>query len=146
MKKKFILLVTVFIFDFVQAHSPLRKEDANKMVAAYFNKIYGNENRTFLPQDINRKYQIMDIVSDRLLDNGIEDGKIYFCSILGDDSCGIYLVIEQEIPRLLKISSILEYKKILDFMYRNDYPLEALNKVFRFIIDNSEYEQSITVH
>lgn len=119
-----------------------------KMVVADYFDLHNNQTgkTPFKPDDLNRKYEIFELRTKQNVENSIKNGEIYFCAIFGDDLCGVYLLLENDTPKLMRVEDIGDYKIIWDFMYRNGYTLKQVNTCVEFITSNYDYEKSIAVH
>lgn len=128
----------------VSAQGPFKA--AKELVANYFDAKYGSETGRYAPEDLNRRYEILDILTGQPIKNSIENGAVYFCAMYGDDACGIYLLLENDVPELVTVRTLPEYQVFWDFIYRNGYTREQMNTCVEFIVARYEYEVSVTVH
>lgn len=118
---------------------------AKKIVTDYFDK---NRNliTRIMPDDLNLRYKIVDILTLQRVKNSIENGKIYHCSPLGDDIVGIFLLIENDSCKLIQIHDLTDFRAAWDFMCKNGYTIDEINTSINYIINNYEYDLQITVH
>lgn len=134
------LIVTIIFFTMncamfiepVYSKSPLL-DSVKVVVANYFNKIYGNENLLFIPEDINRKFQIIDIITRQSVDKEVKNGMIYHCALYGDDVFGFFVFLENNRLNLLEINNTLQVERARLFMRRHDYTLEQMDRCFDYI-------------
>lgn len=148
--KKIILYLACLTISSIAPAQPIYPKspiDTVKIaVADYFETFYGDERFRYLPDGLNRTYYIYDILNKQRVQNNVKNGTIYHCSVMGDDTCGIYMLYENDTVQMMRIMNIVDYKVIWDFMRRHNYTLEQIDQYIDFITNNFEYEVSITVH
>lgn len=142
--RAFMMFLMIGVFSIQNCNSQTLS-DATEIVSHYFNEVYGEGLQPLVPSDLNRRYEIIDVVTQHRVVDELKDG-IYFCSLIGDDSCGIYLLVEKSHLTLITIKQVSEFKIAWDYMNRNGFDLAQIQNAINYIIQIDAYETSVTVH
>jgi len=151
--KKVKSSIVIFLVGYILYINPVYSQPSlldslKNEVVNDINTIYGKEKnwRSLFPNDLNRRYQIFDILTLRSASESICSGRIYYYSLLGDDQIGSYLLVENNSPKIIRNFDLRDLKETLEFMYRNDYTQEQIIKSIDFIINRYELDMAFTVH
>lgn len=138
------LFISLFFIETVDAQT--LDERVKKKMADWVSEAYPDSYRG-VPHEINCTYEIWNISEDgKRMKSGFKDKKIYYGLPMGDDLAGVYILIEDGKVALVEINDFPDYKKLWDFMYRNNYDMETINRFLDRAIVNYELEKSMTVH
>lgn len=148
-KLSIAFLILGYVLFINPVHSqPALLDSVKNVVVNDFNTICGKEKnwRDLSPNDLNHRYQIFDILTLQSASESIRNGRIYYYSLLGDDQVGTYLLVENNLPKIIKNQNLTDLKKTLDFMHRTGYSQEQISKSLEFIINRYELDIAFTVH
>lgn len=151
--QKIKLLMAILLAGYLSHISPVYSQpqlidSLKNAVVNDINAIYGKDKdwRILSSNDLNRRYQIFDILTLQSASESIRNGRIYYYSLLGDDQIGSYLLLENNSPKIIRNFDLRDLKKTLEFMYRNDYTQEQIIKSLDFIINRHVLDMAFTVH
>ena len=148
-KLSIAFLILGYVLFINPVHSQPALLDSVKMtVSQSINATYDkNKNwQKIAPNDLNLRYEIFDILTLQSAIDSISNGRIYYYSLLGDDQVGTYLLVENNLPKIIKNQNLTDLKKTLDFMHRTGYSQEQISKSLEFIINRYELDIAFTVH
>lgn len=105
---KGIVLVVFLFFNHAVRSEPITLNDnlletVKEAVADYFNATRSHVENPYRADDLNRRFEIVDILTDHPVDSRVENGRIYQCAPYGDDVFSVYVLLEENKPYLLKI-------------------------------------------
>lgn len=149
MKVIMVILILKFTLNINTLYSQsLQLDTITSIVVKDLNEVYGDgENwQNIVVDDLNRRFEIFDILTLQSVSESMCDNRIYYYSLCGDDQVGSYLIVENNLPKIIQNHDLTDLKETLDFMCRNGYSEEQISKSLKFIINRYVIDTAFTVH
>lgn len=149
MKVIIVILILKFVININTLYSQsLQLNTITSIVVKDLNEVYGKDEnwQNIVVDDLNRRFEIFDILTLQSVGESIGDNRIYYFSLLGDDQVGSYLLVENNFPKIIQNHDLTDLKETLDFMCRNGYSEEQISKSLKFIINRYVIDTAFTVH